>query len=491
MNIPFQGIPNTIRVPFVYVEFSNAAAQQGPAIQKYTTLIIGQRLSAGEVSELVPTVITSEAQARAAFGAGSMLHGMCKAYLDNDKVTEMVAIAQDDDGAAVAAGGEALIAGTATADGTLAFYIAGRKISVLVTEGDTAADVAAALVAAITAEDLSYCSAAVNGGTPEQVDLTAKNAGVAGNDIDLRFNYADDDAFPAGITGTIQTAMAGGTTNPDIDDVLGVLPETQYNVIIHPYTDDGNLDKLEAELSDRFGPIRQNDGVAFTAKIDTLANLTTLGNSRNSPHSSIIGAAGPSAPWDWASAWGGQVAKSAQADPAKPFQTLGLVGIAAPADDELFTLAERNNLLWDGIATYVLAAGGIVRIERAITTWQFNDAGAPDSSYLDCTTLFTLSYLRYSFRVRMQAKYSRHKLANDGTRFGPGQQVITPLIGRSEAVALFAEWESAGLVENIDQFKRDLIVERSAADQNRLDFLLPPDLINQLRVVGSQIQFLL
>ena len=91
----------------------------------------------------------------------------------------------------------------------------------------------------------------------------------------------------------------------------------------------------------------------------------------------------------------------------------------------------------------------------------------------------------------MQSKYSRHKLANDGTRFGPGQQVITPKIGRAEAVALFAEWEDAAWVEGLEQFKRDLIVERNAADPNRLDFLLPPDLINQLRVVGCQIQFLL
>jgi phage tail sheath gpL-like len=91
----------------------------------------------------------------------------------------------------------------------------------------------------------------------------------------------------------------------------------------------------------------------------------------------------------------------------------------------------------------------------------------------------------------MQSKFSRHKLANDGTRFGPGQKVLTPKGGKSEAVALFAEWETAGLVEGIDQFKRDIIVERNASVPTRLDFLLPPDLINQLRVIGASVQFLL
>jgi len=203
-----------------------------------------------------------------------------------------------------------------------------------------------------------------------------------------------------------------------------------------------------------------------------------------------MGVAGPSAPWEWSAAYAGNIAKSGQADPARPFQTLPLLSILAPTEAEQFTLTERNNLLFDGIATYKVTANQPV-IERAITTFQTNAAGAADTSYLDVNTLLTLSYLRFSFRNRMATKYSRHKLANDGTRFGPGQLVITPLIGKAEAVALFAEWEEAGLVEGLDQFKRDLIVERNSVDVNRLDFLLPPDLINQLRVVGAVIQFLL
>jgi phage tail sheath gpL-like len=49
--------------------------------------------------------------------------------------------------------------------------------------------------------------------------------------------------------------------------------------------------------------------------------------------------------------------------------------------------------------------------------------------------------------------------------------------------------ETLGLVENIEQFKTDLIVERNVQDPNRLDFLLPPDLVNQFIVGAAQIQF--
>lgn len=490
MAIAFNNIPNTLRVPFSYVEFDNTRAQQGPAIQQYISLVVGPKLAGGTAAALTKYTITSEAQARTLFGAGSVIHGMLAYYLDNDKITELVAIAQEDDASGVAATGKITIAtGTATEDGVLAFYVAGRKISVVVSTGDDQDAVATALAAAIQAESLSYVSAVVNGVNANEVDVTAKNDGEQGNEIDLRFNYNSADSFPAGITATI-TDMASGATNPDFDDVIAVLGETQYNTIIHPYLDASNLTKIENELADRFGPVRQNDGVAYAAKIESLANLTTLGNGRNSPHSSIMGVAGPTAPWEWASAYGAQVAKAAQADPARPFQTLPLIGVLEPTEADQFTLTERNNLLFDGIATYRMTANQPI-IERAITTYQTNAAGAQDTSYLDVNTLLTLSYLRFSFRNRFATRYPRHKLASDGVRVGPGQLIITPLIGKAEAVALFAEWEELGLVEGIDQFKRDLIVERNASDVNRLDFLLPPDLVNQLRVIGSQIQFLL
>lgn len=91
----------------------------------------------------------------------------------------------------------------------------------------------------------------------------------------------------------------------------------------------------------------------------------------------------------------------------------------------------------------------------------------------------------------MLSKYPRHKLGSDGTNFAPGQKIMTPKLGRAEAVSIFNGWVELGLVENLSQFKRDLIVERNAQDVNRLDFLLPPDLINQFRVGAAQIQFLL
>ena len=85
-------------------------------------------------------------------------------------------------------------------------------------------------------------------------------------------------------------------------------------------------------------------------------------------------------------------------------------------------------------------------------------------------------------RQVITTKYARCKLANDGTRFGPGQRVATPGIIKAELVSNYRVDMFNGFVEDIRNFKNHLIVERDTNNPNRLNVLYPPDLINQLRI---------
>lgn len=123
--------------------------------------------------------------------------------------------------------------------------------------------------------------------------------------------------------------------------------------------------------------------------------------------------------------------------------------------------------------------------------YRVNKYGSPDPSYLDVETIATLSYIRYAIRTRITQKFPRHKLADDGTRFGPGQPMVTPRIITDELLALFTELEEKGLVENFEAFKSTLLVERNADDRNRLDVRSNEDLVNQFRVYAHAIQFVL
>jgi phage tail sheath gpL-like len=128
-------------------------------------------------------------------------------------------------------------------------------------------------------------------------------------------------------------------------------------------------------------------------------------------------------------------------------------------------------------------------ISRETTTYQYNLYGFEDDAYELVTTLATLARLLRNQRQAITSKFPRHKLANDGTRFGPGAAVVTPGIAKAELVARYRMDEFNGLVENTRAFKRNLIVERDPNNPNRLNVLYPPDLVNQLRMFAVLAQF--
>lgn len=487
MTISFNQIPSGIRVPLFYAEFDNSRAVQGGAQQVYKTLLIGNKLPAGTKPELEPQLITSAEQAVEYFGAGSVLADMAIAHIANNRINPLYCVAIDDLLAGVQATGTITVSGTPTKAGTISLMVGGRNIKVGVATTDTANDIATNIAAAITADTLCTVSASA---TLAVVTLTAKNKGEHGNEIDVRANYFLGEELPAGVSLAI-VAMSGGTGNPDVDEVWPVLGDEQYILMSTPWTDQQNIGKVETELDSRFGPLRAIDGYAIYGKSGSHASLVTFGNTRNSQFTTIMATKGPSSPWQMAAAVAGQVSLSASIDPARPFQTLKLTNILAPSQSELFTLQERDILLNNGIATFNVDSGSNVLIEAVITTFKENAFGAPDTSYLYLNTPLTLSYLRFDLKARITLRFPRHKLANDGTRFAPGQAVVTPNSIKAEVITKFLEWEEKALVEGFEQFKNDLIVERNSDNLNRVDILLPPDLVNQLRIVGTKIQFLL
>lgn len=486
--ISFNDTPGNLRVPFVAAEFDASQASQGPALLAYRALIVGQKTSAGSAAADSLHRITDPSQAIPLAGRGSMLHRMATAWRKSNRVTELWLGVVEDDDAGASAEGTITVSGTATATGTLSLYAGGVRVPVGVTDGDTATEVATAIAAAINANaDLPVTATS----DAAVVTVTFRHKGLVGNSYDLRHNYRAGEALPAGIS-LAYVALADGAGNPALDDLIAAMGDSWYQVIAHPYTDATNLAAIEGELSSRFGPLRMIDGVAVTSAAGSFSTLATLGGGRNSQHSAIMAQPGVSPitpPMEHAAECAALIALHGAADPARPFQTLALRHSLPPAESDLWTLEERNLLLFEGIGTTRVGAGDVVQLERPITTYQTNEAGADDTAYLDVTTLLTLMYLRYSFRTQMQQRYPRHKLANDGTRFGPGQAIITPKIGNAEALGWFRQMEARGLVEGFEQFKQDLLVERNVSDPNRLDFLLPPDLINQLIVTATKIAF--
>ena len=490
MTVSFNNIPAAVRVPLFYAEVDNS--QAGYFTQTQRTLLIGQKLAAGTGAANTPLLVSRTDEAKTLFGQGSMLARMHEIYRQNDDFGEVWCIALDDAGAGVAATGSLAVTGPASAAGTLNLYIGAQRVQVAVSAADTATVVGDAIAAAITANaDLPVTATAAAG----TVTVTAKHKGEAGNDIKLQLNYRGNlggEKTPTGIAVAI-TAMANGATNPTLTTALSAMGDEEYDFVIQPYTDTTSLDAFKSLLNDttgRWSYAKQIYGHAYTAKRDTLVNLTTLGAARNDPHHTIAGfeTGVPNPAYECAAAYGARNAKFISLDPARPTQTGELIGILPAPAGSRFLLTERQTLLSTGIATSYVG-GGAVRVERAITTYQKNSFNQADPSYLDSETLHTLAYIIRNIRYRVTQKYARHKLANDGTRFGAGQAIVTPNVIRAEMTAAYAEMERDGIVENARAFAQNLIVERDATNPNRLNVLLPPDLVNQLRVFAMLVQF--
>jgi phage tail sheath gpL-like len=490
MTVPFSNIPQNNRVPFFYAEFDNS--QAGYFSQQNRTLLVGQKLVAGASPANTLQLTARTDEAKSLFGVGSMLARMHEIYRQNDPFGEVWCIALDDPGAGVAATGSFAITGTATKAGTLNAYVGSQRVQIGVASGDTAATLATALAAAINANvDLPVTAAAATG----TVTLTARHKGALGNDLLLQMNYygaAGGESTPAGLTVTVN-AMSGGTTSPALTGAVAAMGDEEFDFIISPYSDTTSLDLWRTTMNDssgRWAWNRQIYGHVYSAQRGTFSALQAAGVLRNDQHTTIAGfeTLVPSPAWEYAAAYGARNAVYINADPARPTQTGELVGILPAPAGNRFVQTERQTLLSSGIATSFVS-GGVVRIERAITTYQKNLWNQADPSYLDSETLHQLAAILRRLRNAITTKYPRHKLADDGTQFGAGAAIVTPSVIRGELLAQYAAMEDEGLVENAKAFAANLIVERAANDPNRLNVLLPPDLVNQLRVFAVLAQF--
>lgn len=493
MSVSFNNIPAGVRVPLFYAEMDNSAANSAQAALR--TLIIGQVNDGHTHADIGKLTLCSRTEQAAEIGgAGSVLHAMHRSYKRNDSFgTVWVLPVQL--GTGTAAAGSITVTGAATGSGIITLYVAGQRVQVPAVAGDTTSALSAAIAAAINANTALPVTAAVDETTTSKVNVTAKSKGLLGNDITLQLNRlgtAGGEALPAGVALTL-VAPSSGAGAPDLAAALAAVGDESFEFIIHPFTDAASLNALRDWMSDtagRWSWVKQLYGHCYSAKRGTLGELVAFGTARNDPHHTVHGfeALVPQPAWEVAAAYGARTAVFISADPARPTQTGVLTGIdAAPAGDR-FMLDERQTLLTSGVAT-AYVEGGEYRIERGITTYQKNAFGAEDDSYLDSETLHTSAHVLRTLKARITSKYPRHKLANDGTRYGPGQAIVTPVVIRGELIAAYRELEYLGIVENAEAFKENLIVERSTTNPNRLDVLFPPDYVNQLRVFALLNQF--
>jgi phage tail sheath gpL-like len=170
-------------------------------------------------------------------GFGFMLHRLAVATNLGAQGLETWIVPQAEISGSAQADGTITVTASSVLAGTLAIYIAGIYVPVVVTESMTDAEIATAIAAAINADtDLPVTASA----TDEVVTVTSKSTGPWGNFISMRVNINAGDAYPSGVSVEF-VDMSGGSGTPDIETALDALGtgdnanENRFTDLVHGY----------------------------------------------------------------------------------------------------------------------------------------------------------------------------------------------------------------------------------------------------------------
>jgi phage tail sheath gpL-like len=276
------------------INITKAPAEQSISNAPQKVLIVGQQTGSVYTSGSLVENIGNANVEIGNFGKGSQIAEMVKAFKSVNQVTRLDAIPIDDNGSGIRATGSVVFSGTATEAGTLVVSIGSRinhKYSVSIASGDTAEQIKDSLVALINADAHKIVSVSVTPTVPGAVLITANNAGTCGNGIGLEVK-----GIVGGVTPSV-TAMTGGATDPVLTGLFDVIGETRYQTIVFPSNYDVTVVADSHTSTNSLLDPRWNednailDGVCVISKTDTLANLKTFLNARNS-QSLIVNAQG-------------------------------------------------------------------------------------------------------------------------------------------------------------------------------------------------------
>ena len=498
-TVTFSKIPSSLLRHGTFVEI-NSAGNTAALVQR--TLIIGQVLSSGALytTPNLPVISSGTLDAKAQGGRGSMLALLTAEYKLGDNSGQVWYLPLLDDSNAQAATLSFSIAAAATVAGTIPLMVAGVVVPVGVSAGMTTPATASAIAAAINLNlDLPVIAAVGTGANVAVVTVTAKNKGLAGNDLDLRLAYygtQGGDIMPTGLainglqiaTGT---QMAGGTQNPTaLLTALDNLADQAFDFVVFPYTDAASLNVWQTFMDNNTGRWswdRMLYGGGFNGFRGTYGAATAFGVTRNDPAMATLPVYdAPEPSWIWAANIAGYYAVSARANCAVPFQDI-VTDLLPPPIQNRFTGDELETLLGDGLGAYEVIGGQVV-INRLPTNYQLDAQGDPDNSFQDVESRYQLAYASRDLKTYLSSLYSRKIWVDDNTKLSGSinNAVAMPSMLKASCISRYRYLEQLGIVQDADAFAAGLIVEkRGSAARIYWD----GDLSNQLRQIEIGIFF--
>lgn len=484
--VTFNSVPTNAAASGVFVEQEAVRRGLGGLLIPHKILVLGQVNSGFAPTFNQPQLILNKEDAWTRYGRGSLLSAQIEAALQRSGTVPIYALPLADDGSAVAASGQFQFAVTTAQAGTLALYIAGTKVSVVVTAGMTAAQIATAVVAAINANLDLPVTATVS---TDNAVLTAKWEGEAGNNIDLQVGYANE-AVPTGVTVTV-VDMASGATDPVLTTALGNLGGTWYTEIVNPYLSAASLTAINTAGETRNDPSVKRQFVALTGYNGTYSDFTTALSSLNSKWITMVPVhSSPTAPWIIGASAAGQYASAQQANPGRPVKNLELVGVLTAKNPVSLTYAEKDLIVKAGGSWTNQTDSGSVFFGDLVTTYTTAPSGADDEAFRFTLTISNIQFKIYSLdQLYTGTPFDRGIVVDDDAVGGP-TYAIRPKTVKAYAIRLIDElWVPFGLSKNRDDIVAGIVAEINAGNPGRIDLLVPDVFSAGLRIVAVKLEW--
>lgn len=355
------------------------------------------------------------------------------------------------------------VAGTASASGQLEFSIAGRHLSVGVALSDANTTIASAIKTAIDAKlaDLPV-TASVSSGV---VTIIANNTGVNGGDLKTSI----DKNIP-GVTVTIAVSTAGSGAY-DITSALDALSDKTYDWIAVANHASADVSDIKDHADDVWDLSVKKWSYALFATNGTVAGATTLGTTANRYQMSIVSMEDcPAMPCEIAAAVA--TIRAGESRPNRNFDH-EVVDLPPPPVASIYLDSEIETLLAAGVTPLFVNDQGEVEIVRLVTT-KTTENSLPFLDTLDVSTMETLTYTASQVDAAWARGFRQADRSDD-----------TIARVKSVTYGILLQEQALGYLQNVEEHKDELLVERDTVNKFRLNVVIPESVVPNLHQIAG------
>lgn len=499
MSIPLAVSPGTL-TPGLYLKVNLIAGPAAPSIGPLRILLIAPKSSAGDLTD--DTEVRTgggEASAGVAYGPGTPGHLAAK-QIYAAEATALVDFVAPIPGAGAAVA-TITLSGAVTQNNAVEALICGRTIQVGWLIGESTSDVRDKLILAINSLDDSLPVVATSGGAGI-VTLTFKVTGRIGNDAKVKCRLLEPQSGTEAVSPTGITSFTGGTTDPNVDNVLDAAQGREYHYIVPCLSNtDAETTGSSSNVERILQQIEQfNEGLnaklqqVIYASTGSQASAEAAAIARNVGYAQhVLCVNGGSLPCEFAGAEAGDRLSAIGVDPAA--NRIGnQIGSSLYGSDDITsdkpTPAETESAIGNGVSIVSYDAAENLIAVRPVTTFSQNPAGGPDRRLLDTQNVDAAYIVARDLRAALPAEFPNAKIQRDAA---PGADPAPPGVIEERDVKAFVisrlrifQRNGVILQSALDEAIADgsLVVEVNDFDPTQVDILVPLQVIPPLAKFG-------